>query len=318
MEIFRLTLTRMLVMFSFIFVGFVLRKSNILPDTAASVLSRCENYVFVPALILDTFINYCRIESLLQNYRLILYCLILLTIGLVIALPLSGKLSGRQCAVSSDRGYSRNIYKYALTFANFSFMGNSIVLGVLGSEGLYDYLLFTLPLNIAVYTWGILILIPETAGKKSLLRSMINPVFIAIVSGIILGISGAGNVVPVFALNTLSDAKSCMGPVAMLLTGFVIGGYNLRRLFVKTRVYIASIMRLVVIPAVMFVFLDIIGADSRIKTLALFAYATPLGLNTVVFPAAYGVNPETGASMAMISHILSVITIPLMYLIFVA
>lgn len=318
MEIFRLTLTRMLVMFSFIFVGFVLRKSNILPDTAASVLSRCENYVFVPSLILETFINYCRIDALVQNYSLILYCLILLTIGLVIALPLSGKLSGRQSAVTSDRRYSKNIYKYALTFANFSFMGNSIVLGVLGNEGLFDYLLFTLPLNIAVYTWGILILIPENAGKKSLLHSMVNPVFIAIVSGIILGIANVGDILPVFVMNTLADAKECMGPVAMLLTGFVIGGYNLRRLFVKTRVYIASIMRLVVIPAVMFVFLDVIGADNRIKTLALFAYATPLGLNTVVFPAAYGVNPETGASMAMISHILSVITIPLMYLIFVA
>ena len=38
-----------------------------------------------------------------------------------------------------------------------------------------------------------------------------------------------------------------------------------------------------------------------------------LGLNTVVFPEAYGGNPETGASMALISHTLCVITIPIMY-----
>ena len=47
--------------------------------------------------------------------------------------------------------------------------------------------------------------------------------------------------------------------------------------------------------------------------LAFFATAAPLGLNTVVFPKAYGGDPETGASMAMISHTLCVLSIPLMY-----
>ena len=47
--------------------------------------------------------------------------------------------------------------------------------------------------------------------------------------------------------------------------------------------------------------------------LLFFALAAPLGLNTVVFPEAYGGDPSTGASMAMISHTLCVITVPLMY-----
>ena len=51
--------------------------------------------------------------------------------------------------------------------------------------------------------------------------------------------------------------------------------------------------------------------------LALICFATPLGLNTIVYPAAYGGETKTGASMAMISHTLSVVTIPLMYLLFI-
>ena len=58
--------------------------------------------------------------------------------------------------------------------------------------------------------------------------------------------------------------------------------------------------------------------DNTSILLIFFAIATPLGLNTIVYPEAYGGDPETGASMAMISHTLSVITIPLMYLIFIA
>jgi predicted permease len=44
-----------------------------------------------------------------------------------------------------------------------------------------------------------------------------------------------------------------------------------------------------------------------------FVVATPLGMNTIVFPKAYGGNPKIGASMAMISHTLCVITIPILY-----
>jgi predicted permease len=44
-----------------------------------------------------------------------------------------------------------------------------------------------------------------------------------------------------------------------------------------------------------------------------FAYATPLGMNTIVYPESYGGNPKTGASMALISHTLAVLIIPFTY-----
>ena len=53
--------------------------------------------------------------------------------------------------------------------------------------------------------------------------------------------------------------------------------------------------------------------DTFILFMLFFAVATPLGLNTVVFPEAFGGDPSTGASMAMISHTLCVLTIPLMF-----
>ena len=56
-----------------------------------------------------------------------------------------------------------------------------------------------------------------------------------------------------------------------------------------------------------------IAIDNTAVILLFFAYATPLGLNTIVFPEAYGGDPKTGASMALISHTLCVITIPIMF-----
>ena len=81
------------------------------------------------------------------------------------------------------------------------------------------------------------------------------------------------------------------------------------------KVYVATFLRLIVLPVFFIGFLMILGADPKTLTLALFAFGTPLGLNTVVFPAAYGGDTSTGASMAMISHTLCIITIPLLYVI---
>lgn len=63
--------------------------------------------------------------------------------------------------------------------------------------------------------------------------------------------------------------------------------------------------------------LKALGTNKEIMTLALIAFATPLGLNTIVYPAAYGGDTKTGASMAMISHTMSVITFSLMYLLLI-
>ena len=103
-----------------------------------------------------------------------------------------------------------------------------------------------------------------------------------------------------------------MGPLAMILTGFIIGQYDVVELLKNKKVYAASLLRLLVLPSLFIAVALLLGADETTLTLCLFAYATPLGLNTVVFPAAYGGDTSIGASMAMISHTICVITIPLM------
>ena len=60
-------------------------------------------------------------------------------------------------------GYAKGIYKYAIAFANYGYMGNAVVLAIFGEEMLYYYQLFSTPMNIIVYTWGMTQLIP---GKK--------------------------------------------------------------------------------------------------------------------------------------------------------
>lgn len=318
MEIFYLTLTQMLVMFCFIAIGFVLKKAKLLPDDAGTVLSKLENYVLVPAMIINSFMEYCNVDNLKANYKIVLFSTGLTLLGIALAMPLSRFFAKEKNLSGKEAEYRRNIYKYALSFGNFAFMGNAIALGVLGDAGLFKYLLFTLPLNIAVYGWGTMILIPKGEEKKSVLSSLLNPVFISLLVGVVLGLTGVKRFMPQFFTTTIDNAKNCMGPIAMILTGFIVGGYGVKGLLKKKRIYLAAFLRLIVIPGAMLLLIRALGADDEIMQLALFGFATPLGLNTIVFPAAYGGDTKTGASMALISHTLSVITLPVMYLIFIA
>lgn len=313
LEVFKATFSQMMVMFLCLLVGFILNKKKLVPENGATVLSKLENYVLVPSLIINTFMDKCTIEALSKHYKLVLYSAVAVAVGVALAYLLSGLFEKDE--------YKKNIYKYAIAFGNFSFMGNAIVPAILGGgnadlqkEWAFKYLLFSLALNLVVYTWGIIILIPKDKKQgKSPIANLLNPTVISILVGIVLGLTGAQKYVPAFITSTLTSFQACMGPVAMVLTGFVIGGYNIAKLLKNKKVYIMTALRLIIFPVLFVGILMLLKADIETITLCFFAYSTPMGLNTVIFPAAYGGDTETGAAMAMISHTLCIVTIPLMY-----
>lgn len=300
-------LSPLLMLFFCISLGFLLNKLKLMPESTATVLSKCEKYLFMPALGYATFSKYCTVSTICENANILMYSLIAIFVAIIIAIPLSK-------AFEQHDSNKRNVYKYALVFANHGFMGNAIVPLVLGGqEHLYKYLLFTLPLNFLTYIWGINILTPKELRSGNVLTNLLNAPMIGMALGIIVGLTGTQKYMPEFVITTMDSLQSCMGPVAMVLTGFVIGTYSFKSLLSQRKVYVVTALRLVFLPIVILTILILCGANKYIVTLALFAYATPLGLNTVVFPAAYGGDTQTGASMAMISHILCIITIPVIY-----
>lgn len=303
--VFKSTISPMLIMFFCIVIGYILNKLKLLPDNADAVLSRVETYVLVPALNISTFMNYCNVESLSSHKFYIIASTILTAVAIFIAYPLS--------RLFSKETYQRNIYKYALTFGNFGFLGNAIVPAILGEETLYSYLLFTLPLMAMCYAWGMNVLIPNENSKSNPFKNLLNPCVISIPIGAVMGLLNIQAFVPSFIKLSLSNLSSCMGPIAMLLTGFVVAKFSFLKLIKKPYVYLATLFRLVILPILFIAVLLFFKVDKQIIIMTLFAFATPLGLNTVVFPSAYGGDASTGASMALISHTLCIITIPLLF-----
>ncbi len=315
---FEMTLRQMLTMFAFILVGYVLRKGKILPEGSGVTMARLETYLFVPALSLSNMIKHCTVATFRENWTLILYGAVIFAVCLLLAIPLSNLFIPR--AKTSAEEYQRSIYRYALTFANYGFVGNFLILGVFGDEFLFKYQMFCFVVGIFCTSYGLYLLIPKEKGAgfwHNLKKSLTAPPMLALVAGMAIGLLGLSNYVPPFFATMLTNAGACQGPVAMVLAGFVIAGFPIKEILVNTKVYVATFLRMIAIPALLVLALRLLHVPTEVQVLALICFGTPLGLNSIVYPETYGGDVKTGAAMATISHTLSVVIIPLMYLLLI-
>ena len=168
-----------------------------------------------------------------------------------------------------------------------------------------------------MYVWAVPTLLIPSGERKTLasrLKKLVNPMFVAMLIGMLIGITGI--ILPKSVSNVIDVSASCMSPVAMLLTGMTIAEINLKKTLSKISIYFVSVLRLLVYPLIGLAVFALIPAnipDSYIVC-AICALAMPLGLNMVVIPAAYGKDVSVASGMALVSHVLSVITIPVTFM----
>lgn len=309
MTVFFATLNQTAFLLLFILAGYVLSKWKFVPDNAQTVLSKLENCLFIPALVLGTFIDNFTAEKLGSASELFLGSLVLALIAIGLSL-----LCVRFC--SKDK-YERNIYTYGLCFSNFGFMGNAVV-SALFPEIFLEYLIFTLPLWTLIYLWGVPVLLMGDSTQKQTLaqraKSFVNPMFVCMLLGMLIGLVNIP--VPRFISSAVSTAGSCMSPVAMLLTGMTIAKFNLREILRIKSVYLVTALRLIVFPLLFIGVMLVFPMPETFAVCAVCSLAMPLGLNTIIIPSALGKDTKAASGMALVSHILSCLTIPVIFMLF--
>jgi len=291
-------INQLLTLFSFILIGYVVRKKNVVDENAASMLSSLLVYVFAPAVNLRSLSENLNRNNISEKY-------IYLVAGacILVFIFFGAKLLSK---VFSKDKYEQSVYSYNLTTGNFGYFGFALVLSLFGEDMLLNTVLFSIPMTVYVYTEGLRVL---TDKKSVSFKSLINPALISILIGAVVGLSGIK--LPSVAVGILSVAGGCMAPVSMMLTGMALAEYNLLPLLKKISVYIVSILRLLVIPLSILAVLLALNVSKNIITIAVLFYSLPAGLNTVVFPKMINKDCRIGLSTAMVSNVLCIITIPI-------
>lgn len=292
----------------FLVVGFGLNRLHILPKGAGAGISRLDTMLFLPAMLIYNNMTEFSLADVGTYSQLVLTGAAMWVIVTAISFPAAKKLAAGN---SLDRG----VYLYGLCFPNTSAIGTPLALAILGTTGLFRYNLFILTFVIMTYAWGMGLFLPMERKNpwKRFITNLLNPIFVSMVIGMTLGALNGPRWIPTLITDFVGDLGACYVPVSLLLVGYTIADYPLGEMFHRGKAYIFSLLRLLGYPLLVLLLAKVMGLSQDVATLAVLGFAGPSGMNVVVFPASYGQDCKTGASIVLLSCLGSILTVPILY-----
>lgn len=292
----RVVFEQLSILYIFLIAGWAIGKLQKDKASHGDILSVLLVNVFLPCKVFSTFAESATLEFLTSKYTFLIASVVLL--GVLILL---GHFIPK---LITKNPFERRVYAYSVSIANFGYLGYSLVGAVFPREVLADFMFFAIPFVIYTYTIGYSML---TGGKFSV-KKLINPLTIATVLGLLAGLTGLQ--LPELLGSALDISAACVGPISMVLTGITLATFTFKELLTDKISYIFSFLRLVAIPGVVFLICKGLKLDT-ILPMALIITCLPCGLNAIVFPNLVGEDCKPGARLALITHVLSLVTIPL-------
>jgi len=294
---------QVLVMFILIGVGYFFAKKDWISSQGSSEINKLLLYAVTPCLLISTYnrpFDRDLFEVLLKTF-------ILAVISHILAIIVSFIfIRGKEPRNKLER--------FAVMFSNGGFMGIPLVSALIGSDNIILASVYVMVFNLTQWTVGVLILTGRSSVKDTLKKIILNPGVISILIGQILFI---------FSIKLPSPVSTAIGfianmntPIAMILVGTYMARTKILPYFANPRVYYISFLRLIVIPLLMIPVYLVFPANNFSTTANFVASACPIAALAAMFPANYGYEPDYGTGAVTVSTILSVITIPLVTLLF--
>lgn len=290
-------LNMQLMMFLLVAIGFFIRKKGIVnTEGRMNMIDLCLN-ITLPFNVLHSFMRK-------WDWELFVACGVILL------------LSAGYNAISV--GFSAVLYKkkeekqqkslkYGTIISNSGFLGNPMVEGIYGSDGLLYAALFMLPVRIVMWTVGIAVFLKGKNDKlwKNILT---HPCIVAIYAGVIIMVCGIQ--FPTFVEKTITGISNCNTPLSMMLVGMMLAEVKPKGLIDKTMVFYTAV-RLLIIPAVVFGITAFLPIDSMLRGITVIMAGMPAPITTALLSAKYGGDEKYATGMIFLSTIGSLITLPL-------
>lgn len=295
---FQVTLSQMGILLIFMICGYMFRKFRLIDDACGSVLSKLEFLVFLPALYFKTFSANVTVDTIGVRMPYLICGTGVLAMTFVVSAVL--------VRFFRVEGPTRDTYLYVMTIPNFTYFGFAIISSLYNQNALLNAMIFAIPYNIFIFTFGVYISNPKKEWSP---KNLANPAMIAMLVGAVVGLTGLP--VPDVLSTAATMAADCMAPVAMLLTGFILAKTPLKTSVSNGKIYIIAALRLVGMPLFGGALLYLLGVDRTMTLIAVLLLSMPAGLNNVILAEVYGGDSTTGAQACFITNFIGVITVPL-------
>lgn len=280
--------------------GYYSIKKGVLQTMQIDGLSKILVTFIWPAMVIDAMIS-VELTAELRHmvYDTLLICLIGYAISAAIAF-----LYVRIRQIPAQR---EGITKFSLVFNNTGFIGIPLARMVFGQEALMIASLAEVVCDSLIFTVGIMMM--DHTKKEIHLDSILNPSFLSVLLGLVLLFLNLP--LPVIVTKTVNIMGSATTALAMFIIGAQLAERDLKELFAQKSCYILSAIRLLVLPAVMYVFLFIILKHRTMADAVLvLMFAMPSASCTAIFARQYHKDYHYATNVVMLTTVLSVLTIP--------
>ncbi len=304
--------------------GFVFAKTKLLGETGDKVLSNLVLYGCQPMLMLVGF------QKTGYRSEIALNMLIVAGLALVIHLVMIGIVY--LVVRNKENSKKLNVLRFASVFSNCGYMGIPFITTLFnGTEYLGEMLIYVSVVvavfNLLNWSFGVYMI---TGDKKdiSLKKALLNPVIICVIIGLVVFLtvktplvdlaesgSVADNVIEKI-MNAVYLLADMVTPLSMMVIGMRLASVNIKSLFLDKWAYLSSGLKLVVMSLITMLTVGFLPISQTIKFAVFFALSMPSATGTVMFAIRFGGDGDFASVAVLLSTVLSVITVPLAFLLF--
>lgn len=285
-------------LFLLVAAGVILRKKEILPEGAKTILTDLVIYLILPCNIISSFLIEFNI-NILKGFAVILGISSLIQVTcLVLAKVLYNGEPARR----------KKVLQYGTVCSNAGFIGNPVAEGVYGPEGLMYASIFLVPQRIVMWSAGVSYF-TESPDRKTVVKKVLtHPCIIAVYIGVVLMVTQLP--LPGFLENTIRSIGGCTTTVSMVLIGTILAEVEPGS-FLDWGIIRYTFFRLFLIPLLVYACCRLLHVAPLLSGVSVLLSGMPAGSTTAILAAKYEGDYIFATKCVVVTTLLSLVTIPL-------
>lgn len=297
MEMVLIISRQILVMFIYMFIGYILFRRKLITLEGSRSLANLLLYVILPCAILKSF----NMPRSLEKTEVLLVSFVLGLIALALAMAVSALIFRRE-----------PLNNFGAAFSNAGFMGIPLIEAAMGTEAVFYCASMIALLNVLQWTYGQAVI--SGKGQGHTCRNIVkNPLLISLLAG--FAIYFLQIPVPSVVSSSINSISMMNAPAAMIILGVYLAQVRFSDIFTDVKLYLVSGVRLLLIPILTVIPLSLFYHRYHDICLALvIAASAPVGANVAVYAQKLEKNYTYAVKMVCLSTIISIVTLPVLVL----
>lgn len=284
--------------------GYFSRKSDILNEHTIDNLPKFLLQVTLPCMIISSMQLEYSPEKINDIKTILIISISTYAFSFILSLIISKIIKVKD---TRDKG----VYQFMVIFSNVAFIGYPVLMSIYPKEAIFYAAIYNLPFNFLVFTLGIFIM--QENAKKININSFINPGLISVIIGMIFYVLSIK--IPELILQPLTIIGDLTTPLSMIFIGASLTHINIKSILLEWRLYIISIVRLIIVPLLLLLVLINIIDNPLLIGIPVIISGMPVAANCAIISKQYGGNSDLASEGIFLTTLLSIITIPFIVLI---